>query len=148
MKRLMCFVCALVFSHPLLAEEGIPPRGIPPRIVVKLLIKAVQDRQTNSIINNFAYEGEPNDLASIPRDDHLQLLKDLQLDKLTFAQDEYVDKGERVTVHLIAPIKLDFKMTRMHLREDIIPPWRYVVLSIRETAQPLSPGDEKPAPEK
>ena len=114
---------------------------IPPRIVVKWLIKAVQDEKPAVIEAHFKYnEKEYRGLTPFSRHEQLQLLKDLPLDQLRFDKDEYaVDEGKRFVVCLVAPTKLDFEMQKveqLNTHGELGPPWKYDIVAIRETAQP------------
>ena len=145
MKRLIIAVCLLTLSQPAFASEVIPPR-----MAVRWLIQAVQANQTNNIASQFGFDADKHGkLTPLSRDEQLRLLKDLPVDKLKFDKNEYaVDEGRRFVVKLVAPVELEFEIEYVELKGDIGPPWKYVVIAIRKTAQPSSSVDGKPAPEK
>ena len=137
MKRFMILVCALALSQPVLASEIIPPR-----IVVKWLVNAVQDGRTNSVTHYYSFAVEKHKaLTPLSRAEQLQLLRDLPIDELKFDKDEYADEGQRFVVQLVAPIRLDLEMERVQLTGEMGPPWKYVVIAIRKTAQPAAYSD-------
>lgn len=146
MKKIIMATMLLGFAVQARASEVIPPR-----MVVEWLIKAVQEGKTEQIASYFKFDKEKNGkLTPLSRDEQIQLLKDIPLDKITFDKDKYaVDEGKRFVVRLVAPKKLDFEVQYVELKGALGPPWKYDILAIRKTAQPSSAGDvQKALPEK
>lgn len=142
MKMMIVAIMLLGFTLPVFASEVIPPR-----MVVEWLIKAVQEGRNEAVTSCFKFEKEKHGkLSPLTRDDQLQLLNDIPLDKIAFEKDKYaVDEGKRFVVRLIAPKKLDFEIEYVELKGKLGPPWKYNILAIRETAQPSVRGYGKPA---
>ena len=120
-------------------------------MAVRWLIQAVQANQTNNIASQFGFDADKHGkLTPLSRDEQLRLLKDLPVDKLEFDKSEYADSyGEgRFVVKLVEPVELEFEIEYVDRKGDLGPPWKFVVIAIRKTAQPASSGDGKPSPEK
>lgn len=141
MRRMMVAIMLLGFALPAFASEVIPSR-----MVVEWLIKAVQEGKNEVVASCFKFDKEKHGkLSPLSRDEQVQLLKDIPLDKIAFEKDKYaVDDGKRFVVKLVAPKKLDFEVEYVELKGELGPPWKYYILAIRETAQP-SVGATPPA---
>ena len=139
--RLLVTVLLLGFASHALASKVIPPG-----MIVEWLIKAVQEGNTEEVARHFTFEKEKHkSLSPLSRDEQLQLLKDIPLDKMVFEKGKYaIEDGKQFVIRLVAPKKLDFEIEHVQLDGDLGPPWNYVILAVRETAQPSGPGDAKP----
>ena len=93
MKRMI--VASILFGCTLPAFAS---QVMPPRMVVEWLIKAVQDGKSEVVASCFRFDKEKHGkLSPISRDEQLQLLKDIPLDKIAFEKDKYaVDEGKTV----------------------------------------------------
>lgn len=144
MKKTTLAVLFVGFAMQAYASEVIPPR-----MVVEDLIKAVQQGKQEVVGWCFKFDKEEHGkLTQLSRDDQIRLLKDISQDKIEFDKDKYaVDEGKRFVVRLVAPKKLDFEVQYVELKGELGPPWKYVILAIRETAQPPAGGAGQPAPQ-
>ncbi len=135
-KKIVLTLLISAFAMEVLASEVIPPR-----IVVKMLVTAVQEKRKEVIGWYFSFDKEKHGkLTSLTKEKQILILKDIPLDKLKFDKDEYtVDKGRRFVVCLVAPKKLEFEMEYIKLKGEKGPPWKYNIIAIRKSAQQTSP---------
>ena len=133
-------VLAVMFS--LLTLQVYASEIIPSRLIVKELIEAVHDQKNEVIGWYFKFDKKIHvKITSLSRDEQLQLLKDLSLEKLKFDKDEYAeDMGKRFVVRLLAPKRIDFEIEKViyHKGGSKGPPWGYQVIAIRKTAKPIN----------
>lgn len=124
-------LAVLLLTLPMQAQGS---EVIPPRIVVKCLVKAVQEKKDSAVRSYFTFnENKHSTLTSLSRDEQIQLLKDIPLDKLQFDKDEYAtDEGQRFLVKAVSPVKLDFEIEREELKGELGPPYAYRVIAIRK----------------
>lgn len=144
MKRMIVAIVLLGFTLPTFASQVIPPR-----MVVEWLIKAVQEGKDKVVASCFKFDKEKHGkLSPLSRDEQLQLLKEIPLDKISFEKAKYaVDEGKRFVVKLVAPKKLDFEVEYVERKGKLGPKWKYDILAIKETAQPSVGSDVYPVPQ-
>ena len=129
--------CIMLVGFLCLAGQVSGSLVFPPRIIVRRLIRAVQEQDDKVTGWYFTFDEKKHaDLTPLSRAEQLALLKDLAPDKLKFERDQNtLDNGKRFVVRLVAPRKLDFEIQYKALKGDLGPPWTYEVIAIRRTAQ-------------
>lgn len=111
---------------------------IPPRMVARLLIEAVQKDGGDVQAWQFAFDPKLHAaLTPLSREEQLQALKGIRREEIRFDKDEYaVDEGTRFVVRLVTPRSLDFEIERVENKGELGPPWGYRIIAIRKTAAP------------
>ena len=118
--------------------QGVPSEVVPPRMIVKSLIRAVQEGRSEQVSWYFRPGDEEIEASTeLSVEPQLGLLNGISLDAIRFDKDEYyLDGGDKFIVKVLAPSELDFELKKIEFEGEKGPPWGYRVIAITKSAQP------------